>query len=191
MVAKFPSCPRYLVLGSCKKISFSWCSQNPKGNTKKCQKKYHKEQKNFARQPPKARKIQELQNSSHLLFTNCCFLVLTIVPLKGNYKAPSQWRCTLECLYAPHRSQEGLISHLETLPQCPKAWNTSNRAPTEICQCGTHFASLSWCLSSCFLNTSFVAVGMSALKSSISLSTENAHCFLSFKISSKYFPMSN
>lgn len=94
-------------------------------------------------------------------------------------------------LYVPHWSQEGDISHLEILPQCPKAWNTSNKTPTEICQCGTRFASLSWCLSSCFLNTSFVAVGMSALKSSISLSTENAHCFLSFKISSKYFPVSN
>lgn len=94
-------------------------------------------------------------------------------------------------LYAPHWSQEGDISHLEILPQCPKAWNTSNKTPTEICQCGTRFASLSWCLSSCFLNTSFVAVGMSALKSSISLSTENAHCFLSFKISSKYLPVSN
>lgn len=102
MVAKFPSCPTYLFLGSCKKISFSWCSQNPKGNAKNAKKKYHKEQKNLARQPPKARKIQELQNSSHLLFTNCCFLVLSIVPLKGNYKAPSQWRCTLECLFMPH-----------------------------------------------------------------------------------------
>lgn len=94
-------------------------------------------------------------------------------------------------LYAPHWSQEGDISHLEILPQCPKAWNTSNKTPTEICQCGTRFASLSCCLSSCFLNTSFVAVGMSALKSGISLSTENAHCFLSLKISSKYFPVSN
>lgn len=187
MVATFPSCPRYLFLGSCKKISFSCCSQNPKDK-----KKYHKEQKTPCQTAP-----QSLQNRRATEFFSS-FVHQLLLPCPNYCTSERELQSTRPAemytgvsLYAPHGSQEGLISHLEILPQCPKAWNTSNKAPTEICQCGTHFASPSWCLSSCFLNTPFVAVGMSALKSSISFSAENAHCFLSFKISSKYFPMSN
>lgn len=94
-------------------------------------------------------------------------------------------------LCAPHGGQEDSLLIGRSRHNARRHENTSNKAPTEIYQRGTRFASLFWCLSSCFLNTSFVAVGRSALKSSISLSTENAHCFLSFKTSSKYFPTSN
>lgn len=173
-----------------------WVFPKSKGEQKiRQRKKNKKKKKNNPNQTlensPRRPANYQLQNSSHLLFTNCCFLVLTIVPLKGNYKAPSQWRCTLECLFMPH-----IEAKRETLVIwrfCPNAQRheippTKHRLRYVSVALASH---LSWCLSSCFLNTSFVAVGMSALKSSISLSTENAHCFLSFKISSKYFPVSN
>lgn len=116
MVATFPSSPTYLFLESCKKISFSWCFQDPTHKKKY----YKKPPKNpLAKQLPKAGKTQELQNSSHLLFTNCCFLVLTIAPLKGNHKAPRQWRCTLECPFVPH--MEAKRDSLVIWRFCPNA----------------------------------------------------------------------
>lgn len=100
MVATFPYCSRceaLTVRGTyfCGAVKVSLVL--PKSNLQATHQVFWKQtnKKQLAKQTPEACKTQELQNNSHLLFTNCCFLVLTIVPLKGKYKAPSRWRCTL------------------------------------------------------------------------------------------------